>query len=208
MLSLQNRKPVLFWKLFNAEVTWTVIALDFWVLDQADFSGMTCLLFLETQTPAVCTGLPRVFFSNETLLTGWNVSMGVSQYSNQVSSQHVSVLLSYQYSDVLYSEAAEMFAELNTVLKKKKKICLLLFNALFQALLENSVTHIPKERIRNLALVFIDVVQQCCSVLFFNIHSYRMYCTVCLLTKFSRVFNSLILSVCFCCLTLSYSSVT
>lgn len=100
--------------------------------------------------------------------------MGVSRYSNQISSQRVSVLLSYQYNDVLYSEAAEMFAELNAVLKKKKKrrICLLLFNALFQALLENSVTHIPKERIRNLALVFINVVQQCCSVLFFNIHSY------------------------------------
>lgn len=134
--------------------------------------------------------------------------MSVSHYSNQISSQRVSVLLSYQYNDVLYSKAAEMFAELSTVLKKKNKICLLLFNALFQALLENSVSHIPKERIRNLALVFINVVQQCCSVLFFNIHSYRMYCTVCLFTKFSRVFNSLILSVCFCCLTLSYSSVT
>lgn len=133
--------------------------------------------------------------------------MSVSHYSNQISSQPVSVLLSYQYNDVLYSEAAEMFAELSTVLKNNK-ICLLLFNALFQALLENSVSHIPKERIRNLALVFINVVQQCCSVLFFNIHSYRMYCTVCLFTKFSRVFNSLILSVCFCCLTLSYSSVT
>lgn len=47
--------------------------------------------------------------------------MGVSRYSNQISSQRVSVLLSYQYNDVLYSEAAEMFAELNAVLKKKKK---------------------------------------------------------------------------------------
>lgn len=47
--------------------------------------------------------------------------MGVSRYSNQISSQRVSVLLSYQYNDVLYSEAAEMFAELNTVLKKKKE---------------------------------------------------------------------------------------
>jgi len=82
---------------------------------------MTCLLFLETQTPAVCTGLPCVFFSNETLLTGQNVSMSVSQYSNQISSQRVSVLLSNQYNVVLYSEAAEVFAELNTVLKKKKK---------------------------------------------------------------------------------------
>lgn len=119
MLSLQNRKLVLLWKLFNDDFTWTVIALGFLVLDQGDYSGMTCLLFFETQTPAVCTGLPRVFFSSETLLTGWNVSMSVSHYSNQISSQHVSVLLSYQYDDVLYSEAAEMFAELSTVLKKK-----------------------------------------------------------------------------------------
>lgn len=121
MLSLQNRKLVLLWKLFNDDFTWTVIALGFLVLDQGDYSGMTCLLFFETQTPAVCTGLPRVFFSSETLLTGWNVSMSVSHYSNLISSQCVSVLLSYQYNDVLYSEAAEMFAELSTVLIKKKK---------------------------------------------------------------------------------------
>lgn len=77
---------------------------------------MSHLLFLETQTSAVCTGLLCVFFSSETLLTRRNVSMSVSQYSNQISSQRVAVLLSYQYNDVLYSEAAEMFAELNTVL--------------------------------------------------------------------------------------------
>lgn len=122
MLSLQNRKLVVLWKLLNDEVTLTVIALGFLVLDQADFSGMTCLLFLETQTPAVCTGLPRVFFSSETLCSLGEMSvMSVSQYTNQISSQRVSVLLLYQYNDVLYSEAAEMFLELNTVLKKKKK---------------------------------------------------------------------------------------
>lgn len=116
MLSLRNRKLVLLWKLFNDDFTWTVVALGFLVLDQGDHSGMTCLLFFETQTPAVCTGLPRVFLSSETLLTGWNVSMSVSHYSNQISSQCVSVLLSYQYNDVLYSEAAETFAELSTIL--------------------------------------------------------------------------------------------
>lgn len=54
MLSLQNRKLVLLWKLFNDDFTWTVIALGFLVLDQGDY----CFLFFETQTPAVCTGLP------------------------------------------------------------------------------------------------------------------------------------------------------
>lgn len=49
--------------------------------------------------------------------------MSVSQCSNQISSQRVSVLLSYQYNDVLYSEAAEMFAEFNTVLKKSVYCC-------------------------------------------------------------------------------------
>lgn len=122
MWSLQNRKLVLLWKLFNDDFTWAVIALGFLVLDQGDYSGMTYLLFFETQTPAVCIGLPRVFFSSEALLTGWNVSMSVSHYSNLISSQCVSVLLSYQYNDVLYSEAAEMFAELSTVLKKKKSV--------------------------------------------------------------------------------------
>lgn len=50
MLSLQNRKLVLLWKLFNDDFTWTVIALDFLVLDQGDYSGMTYLLFFETDT--------------------------------------------------------------------------------------------------------------------------------------------------------------
>lgn len=195
---------MLLWKLSDDEVA-AVIALGFLVLDLAsavsDFSEMHVVLW-NTDSCSLHWFDTCILQQWNTLLTRQNVSMSVSQCSNQISSQRVSVLLSYQYNDVLYSEAAEMFAEFNTVLKK---ICLLLFNALFQALLENSVTHIPKERIRNLALVFINVVQQCCSVLFFNIHSYWMYCTVCLLTKFSRVFNSLILSVCFCCLTLSYS---
>lgn len=61
--------------------------------------------------------------------------------------------------------------------------------------------HIPKERIRTWSVSFA-VVPNAVRVSFLAVTSTSV-CVICPLTKFFKVFNSLILSVCFCPLTFS-----